>query len=216
MASTVEFHFDFISPYAYLGWKIGRPALTRAGANLRNHPVLFAALLDRHGHKGPAEIATKKQYTFKHVRRLAHDAKIPLVPPPTHPFLPLLALRIAGLADGADQVRIIDALFDAAWARGVGVEASDVVCKTLEEAGLPGRELVDEATTQEAKDRLRRSTERALERGVFGVPTFIVGAELFWGVDSVPHVVRYLRGEDPVTDEDVARYASLRPSAERR
>lgn len=216
MPGDLTFYFDFISPYAYLAWKAIGPLAARHQMTLRPVPILFAALLNAHGHKGPAEIPPKRIYTFKHTFRMARLAGLPLVPPPSHPFNPLLALRVASLPM-ADEARfpLIDALYDAAWGGLGGVETPERVAASAARAGLDGASLVAQASTPEAKERVRVQTEKALAAGVFGVPSVAVGDEVFWGVDSLPHVELYLQGRDPLSAEDLERWASLPASASR-
>lgn len=215
----LRYYLDFISPYAYLGWPQARALAGRCGVELRPVPVLFAAMLDAHGHKGPAEIEPKRLYTFKHVTRLAHDLGVPLRPPPAHPFNPLLALRVASLPrlSADERLRVIDALYELVWARGVGVTDPAAVARELEAVGLPGAAMVAEASTPAVKDRVRSQTEDALARGVFGVPTFEVErtGELFWGQDSIPHVERHLAGQDPVTPAWLEHWKDLPRAAVR-
>lgn len=216
----LRYYLDFISPYAYLGWPQARALAERCGLELRPVPVLFAAMLDAYGHKGPAEIEPKRIYTFKHVTRLAHELGVPLRPPPAHPFNPLLALRIASLPrlTAAERLRVIDALYELVWAKGEGATDPVVVTRALEAAGLPGAAaMVTDASTPEAKERVRKQTEDALARGVFGVPTFEVErtGEIFWGQDSIPHVERHLAGADPVTAAWLEQWKGLPKAAVR-
>jgi len=205
----MRFYFDFISPYAYLGWPRAKALAERHGLLLEPIPVLFAAMLDAFGHKGPAEIEPKRLYTFKHITRLAHNLGVPLHPPPAHPFKPLLALRIAGAAEPERRSAVIDVLYHQTWGIGAGVTEPEPVARALDAAGLPGTALVTAAGTPEAKARLRRDTEEALSRGVFGVPCFEIDGEVFWGQDSVPHVERFIAGDDPVTPELLERWRDL-------
>lgn len=209
-------YFDFISPYAYLAWREVHDLAARHGRRVVAVPTLFAALLNHWGQKGPAEIAPKRIYTFKHVSRLATERGIRLTPPPSHPFNPLLALRVCSL-ELPDEVRrrIIDLFFEATWGGGEGVGDRERVVALLAGAGEDAEELVSRAEAQDAKDRLRRQTEAAIAQGVFGVPTMIADGELFWGFDSLPHVDRFLRGEDLFDQEGAARWASLPASASR-
>jgi 2-hydroxychromene-2-carboxylate isomerase len=219
-APVVRFLFDFISPYAYLGWKQIHRVAEPLGARVEIVPVLFAALLDAHGQKGPAEIAPKRVYLFKDVFRRAHALGLTVVPPPTHPFNPLLALRAASLPmDAQARRRFVDALFSATWGGGGGIEDASAVASCARLAGLDGEAIVREAMTAEAKARLRAQTEQALAAGAFGVPTMLVSGELFWGSDSLGHLAAFLRGEDPLAGvgEDVlARWEAIVPSAMRR
>mgnify|MGYP001349784256 CR=1 FL=1 len=211
----LPFYFDFISPYAYLGWRQIHDLAARHGETVEPIPILFAALLSAHGHKGPAEIPSKRIYTFKHALRIAAEHGIDLVPPPAHPFNPLLALRVVSALEGEAQRRGIDALYDATWRTGEGVHDASAVVAALDRADLPGQELVAAAQTPEVKARLRVATEGALARGVFGVPTVFVGDELFWGQDSFGHLEAHLRGEDPAADERIRRWRDLPVGARR-
>lgn len=212
----LEFYFDFISPFAYLGWTQVHDLARRHGRPVLLKPILFAALLHRYGHKGPAEIAPKRLYTWKYASRLAHDLGVPLAPPPAHPFNPLLALRIASLPLEADVRRqVIDRLFASIWRTGEGATDPAVVARVLDGLSLDGREIVEGASSEEAKRRVRADTDAALETGVFGVPTVIVDGELFWGQDSFPHVERFLRGEDPIDLRAVEVWANIPVGAQR-
>lgn len=213
---ALRFYFDFISPYAYLGWIQIHALAARHGREVEAVPILFAALLNHHGHKGPAEIPPKRLYIFKNVMRLAHRLGVPLVPPPAHPFNPLLALRVASLPlPPAVRRSVIDALFAAAWGGGGGVADVAAVRRAVDAAGLDGAALLTEAAMPAAKDRLRLQTDDALAHGLFGVPSVEVDGELFWGCDAFPDVETFLRGEDPVSPTDLARWASLPAAAHR-
>jgi 2-hydroxychromene-2-carboxylate isomerase len=217
VAAPLRYHFDFISPYAYLGWQGIHALAERHGRVVEPVPVLFAALLDAHGHKGPAEIAPKRVYIFKNVLRVAHRLGVPLQPPPAHPFNPLLGLRVAALPLPAeDRRRAIDALYAATWGGGEGIDTPEKVVAVLCEAALDGPTLVAEAGADDAKGRLREMTDQALRDGVFGVPTVIVDGELFWGHDSFVDIDAFLAGEDPVRPEMLERWKGLPAGARRR
>lgn len=213
MPGPIELHFDFLSPYAYLAWT-QLPALAAAhGRDVVPVPTLFAALLTHNQTRGPAEIPSKRVYVFKDALRTARVLGVPLAPPPTHPFSPLLALRAASTLDGAPQRRLVSALFDATWGGGDGVDTDEKVARIAASAGLDGEAIVARACAADAKARLRAQTELALARGVFGVPTMWVEGELFWGYDSFAHLGRFLAGEDPITEDDVSRWRDVKPSA---
>ena len=199
-AATLTFYFDFISPYAFIGWRQLRAIAERTGVAVVAVPVLFAGLLDAHGTKGPAEIPAKRTYTFRDAYRKAHRLGLPaLRPPPSHPFNPLVALRVASLPlPEADRLRLIDALFAATWSLGSGTETPAQVIAAATAAGLDGEALVAAASAPAVKQQLRDATAQAVARGVFGVPTVVVGDEIFWGTDGLDHVEQCLRGEDPV------------------
>jgi 2-hydroxychromene-2-carboxylate isomerase len=215
--AIVRFHFDFISPYAYLAWTQISALAERCGASVEPTPVLFAALLNHHGQKGPAEIPAKRRYVFKDVLRRGALLGVPIAPPPTHPFNPLLALRTVLVAPAERQRALIDALFAATWgrARVKGLERPETVAAAAEEAGVAAPPLLERAGSQEAKDALRRVTDHAIAVGVFGVPTMVVDGELFWGLDSLDLLERHLGGEDSITPEVLAGLLDVSASAQR-
>lgn len=182
--------FDFVSPYAWVGFRPSRALAAAHGRPFVPRPVLFAGLLDAHGLVGPAEVPAKRAYIFKDAYRKAHARGLPpLVLPPGHPFNPLVALRAALAAANAD---VVDALFAAAWIEGRAIDTPEAV------AAVVGPEIVDAAATPEVKARLREDTEAAAKRGIFGVPTIELDGELFWGSDAIEHADAFLRGRDPV------------------
>lgn len=213
---ALRFYFDFISPYAYLGWTQIHALAGRHGRDVEPVPILFAALLNHYGHKGPAEIPPKRGYMFKNILRLAHRLGVNLQPPPAHPFNPLLALRVASLPmAAADRRRLIDALFAATWGGGDGVMQPEAVARAVQTAGLDAAALLQEAASPAAKDRVRQQTDEALGQGVFGVPSVAVDGEIFWGNDAFPDVEDFLRGQDPARPELLLRWVNLPAAAQR-
>lgn len=184
----VDLYFDFISPCSYLAWQRVRGVCTRAGAKLVLHPVLFAGLLHRWGHLGPAEIPPKREFMVKDCVRLA-----------------------LAEVSGSHQAEIVDLLWKAGWERGIDLGSDEEIVRELDEAGFDGAALLARTRDARVKDMLRRETEDAIKRGVFGVPTFIVEDELFWGDDRVEDLERYLKGEPEPDSSQVARILE-RPS----
>ena len=217
---AIRFYFDYISSNAYLAW-LELPKLAAAhGRRIEPVPTLFAGLLGAHGQLGPAEVPAKGAWMARNNLRKAALLGVPLEPPIHHPFNPLLALRVSSLpASAEDRTRAIGALFGAVWVQRQHVSEPAVVARVLDAAGLAGARLVEEAHGEPAKARLRSDTDAAIARGVFGVPTMIVGDELFWGYDDFPMLERHLAGRDPLTPEAVARWggkpspSAMRPEA---
>lgn len=213
MRGTIRFCFDFISPYAYLAWTQLPRLAARHGHDVEPIPVLFAALLDAHGTLGPAEVPARRRYLIRDVARKARELGVPLDVPFAHPFNPLLALRVASLPmAGAERARVIDVLYRATWVERVDVTHAPAVADTLRAAGLDPS-LVERAG--EAKERVRAQTTDAIARGVFGVPTMLVGDELFWGTDSLGALERFLATGEPVSPDLLARWDALPAAAVR-
>jgi 2-hydroxychromene-2-carboxylate isomerase len=214
----VRFHFDLLSPYAYIAWTQIHRVAAAHGHEVEPVPTLLAGLLNAHGTKGPAEVPAKRVYVFKDAYRKAHSFGLPaLTPPPTHPFNPLLALRLCTLPLPAEtRRRLIDALYAATWAGGGGVESPADVRPIVTGLGLDAEALIAAAGAPAAKAALKENTEAAVAAGVFGVPTAVVGGELFWGVDALPQLEAFLDGRDPIAGVSLERWAHVVPSATRR
>jgi 2-hydroxychromene-2-carboxylate isomerase len=192
--SLVEFYFDPISPYSWLAARQCH-RLDAAGVQLDFRPVLFAGLLAAHGNKGPAEMPAKRAYTMRDVLRQTARLGVPAKGPPSHPFNPLRALRMGiALDDAADRRRFGTALMDAAWEHGLDLTDDAVLARIARDCGLDGAALVARAGDADVKQRLVAATDAAIATGVFGVPTFRVDGELFWGADRIDAVLWRLQG----------------------
>ena len=197
--STIRFYFDYESPNAYLAWTQLPKLASRHGYTIDPLPILYAALLDANGQLGPGEQPTKGRWMGKNMLRKAALLGVPLNPPAFLPFNPLLALRVSLLPLESDVRRaLISALFEAVWVHGLHVSDAAVVKAVAGEISLDGPTLVAQAQTPEIKSQLRSQTDDAIARGAFGVPSMIVGDELFWGYDDLPYLELFLAGKDPL------------------
>jgi 2-hydroxychromene-2-carboxylate isomerase len=211
---TLRFYFDVISPYAYLAYHGLGPIATRHGVAIEATPVLIAGLLNHHGQKGPAEIPSKRLQLFYDVFRSARRMGLPLLPPPSHPFNPLLALRVCSLdMPPATRWALIGGLMDLVWAGGGDVTDPATVEAVANALGVD--DAVARATTPENKNRLKAATSAAIDAGVFGVPTMLVSDQMFWGFDTLRHLDEYLGGTPPPPANLVARWASIQATASR-
>jgi 2-hydroxychromene-2-carboxylate isomerase len=208
--SAADWYFDFISPFAYLQSQVlgrfeGRLAI-------RPVPVLFAGLLGHWGHKGPAEIAAKRRFTYRQVQWLAERHGIALRFPPQHPFNPVRALRLAVALDA--RAEAVQEIFRFIWAEGRDIN------RPQEWAELTGRLGVADAEARcnapEVKERLRANGERALAAGAFGVPTLVIGSELFWGFDATDMALDYLADPARFARGEYTRLDALPVGAARR
>lgn len=189
---ALRFYFDPISPYAALAfWRLPEAL---AG---RNHvvdyvPVLFGALLKANGQKGPAEIESKRAWTYRQVLWLGREQGLSL--PAQHPFNPLALLRLAWACcdEGSTPSRwVVEQVLRHVW-QGQGADANDPQrLQQLAETLAPQRR----ADEDSAKRRLREATDAALAAGVFGVPTIEWQGKLFWGQDALPMLVAALDGD---------------------
>jgi 2-hydroxychromene-2-carboxylate isomerase len=216
VAAPIRFYFDYVSHNAYLAFtQLDRISL-RHGRGFELCPVLFAGLLNRHGQLGPAEVPPKARWMMLDVVRKARRFGVPLAPPASHPWNPLLSLRVshAPLAP-EERARLVGTVFKAAWAESVDVASERELGRALRSAGFDADGLLAFARGDEAKRRLRETTDAALDEGVFGVPTCIADERLFWGFDDLAHLELHLSGRDPLLPGDDERFTSYAAGATR-
>jgi 2-hydroxychromene-2-carboxylate isomerase len=217
MPDPLRFYFDYISHNAYIAWTQIHALAARHGRTVEPIPVLFAGLLNQHGQMGPAEIPAKAWWMAKDLLRKAARLKVPMRPPASHPFNPLVALRASLVPDdAAEKTRLVDALFRATWVEGKDVSNADVVACVADAIGIDGATLIAATRTDEVKQRLRGETDAAIGIGVFGVPTMVADGELFWGFDDFGHLELFLAGKDPLDRSVLNEWLGIRPTASRR
>lgn len=192
MNHEIDFYYDPISPYAYLAFTQLPQALQGLSVQVRYRPVLFAAMLQAGGQKGPAEIAGKREWTYRQVSWLAHRLGVPLDLPAAHPFNPLAVLRLglsAADAQGCTNRWVTQQLFEHVWLGGLDASAAnrihalaDTLQAHVEARGDTWRGPQDDAV----KAQLRHNTDAAIAAGVFGVPACVWQGQVFWGLDALP------------------------------
>ena len=201
--ATADWYFDFVSPFAYLQSEELASLAPRLA--IRYRPVLFAALLDAHGQKGPAEIAAKRAFTYRFVIWRAKQRGIRLKFPPEHPFNPLPLLRLAVACDCRPEA--IHRIFRFVWRDGRLPDLPIEWAELTHDLGIADAHA--RIADAEVKDALRRNADEAIARGVFGVPTLAIGDQLFWGADATPMAVDYVAAGCRWVDPEYARAAEL-------
>ena len=189
----ITFHLDFISPYAYLAFEQLPETLKGISYSVDYRPVLFAGMLKHYGQLGPAEIAPKRDWTYRQVMWLAHSLNIPLQMPTSHPFnpLPLLRLAIACNASTTGQANryVCETIFCQVWRSGHDAGSLEFV-ESLAAQLMPA----NDAQSEGVKQSLKTNTDEAISQDVFGVPAFAVDDKVFWGLDALPMLRDYLLG----------------------
>lgn len=201
-------HFDFISPFAYIG--LHRLKKLPADVAIEYRPVLFAGLLNHWGQKGPAELATKRRYTYRWSHWWAHSLGLPLRYPAAHPFNPLHHLRLA-IACGSTP-EAVRKIFDSVWTTGADPSDQKNFAALCSDLGVTADALASPAI----KDTLRSNTDAAIKAGVFGVPTVEVDGELFWGADAMDFLRAFLADPATVRNAEMQRLDALPVAAARR
>lgn len=205
----LTWYFDFISPFSYLHWQKVKTLLP--DYDIRLVPIVFAAVLDACGQKGPAEIPGKREFTYRHVLWQARQEGVTLRFPPAHPFNPLAALRLAIAAGSTPEA--VDSVFDWIWKQGRPGDGIEALAPLLAALDVPAEALQADAT----KAELRANTDEAIAAGVYGVPTLAFeDGQLFWGNDAHDFAVAALRDPAVLADDDMQRASQLPVGLQRR
>lgn len=190
----LDFYYDIVCPYAYLGSTQVEALAEKYRATLCFKPILLGGVLQSVGSPTvPMDSMppSKAKLNFLDMQRWADLWQVAFQFPMSHPRRTVHCMRTI-VAAGDQGVAAMHALYRAYWVDNQDVADANVVKQVLEQAGLDPT-WSDAATTQEIKDTLRASTAEAVERGVFGVPTFVVGENLFWGQDRMHFVENALQ-----------------------
>ena len=196
--ACVDFYYDLVSPYSYLAYNRVERICEEHGVELVLKPMLLGAVHKAVGVQAPIEIENKGCYQLQDIHRWAEHYGLPMKFPEPFPFRTLKTMRaaVAGVGDLEAFTREAFALY---WEEGGaprGFEETDEDEPIREVARRIGRdpeEVLEGATTGEAKEALKSATSEAVERGVFGAPTFFVGGEMFWGNDRLHFVEAALK-----------------------
>ncbi|MCB9556571.1 MAG: 2-hydroxychromene-2-carboxylate isomerase [Deltaproteobacteria bacterium] len=187
---TIDFYFDIASPYSYfaacrveqLGEKIGR--------RVNWLPLLLGGVFKATGNKAPATVAAKARYLFVDLHRWAGALGIPFHFSSHFPPNTLTVQRVLCALDPGQVPPVAAVLFTAFWAEQRNIADDKTLIAVLDDAGFDGAALVAQSASDLVKQRLRHQTDRAIERGVFGVPTVFVDDEMFWGHDRFDLIER--------------------------
>jgi 2-hydroxychromene-2-carboxylate isomerase len=192
MAHQIEFLYDFASPYSYLARAQIQEFASSHALRLECTPVYLRGL-DSFS-KGVPYSATKLRHMQHDLIRCARLLDVPYETPTHFPLNGLYLLRGAlYLAGNAKLTAYQDAAWRAAWAEAKPVSDADSATAIAESVGVDPRAFRAGISDAAIKDQLKANTDRATERGVFGLPTFFLGEEMFFGQDRLPMVSLYLR-----------------------
>ncbi len=196
MTKTVEFFYDFGSPTVYLA-ATQLPAIAAAvGATIDWRPMLLGGVFKSTGNQSPVVVPAKAAYMNNDLERFAKRYGVPFSFNPHFPINTLALMR--GAAAYQDDVVVSstyrDAIFRAIWVEARNLNEPDVIGQVLSDAGLDPAELMNRIGQQNVKDQLIANTAEAVNRGVFGAPTFFVGEQMFFGQDRLDFVAEALSG----------------------
>ena len=191
MSKQVEFFFDFGSPYTYLAYhELPRIAQAR-GAQIVWRPILLGGVFQATGNHSPAEIAAKALYSNVDLQRWAKAYGVTFTMNPHFPINTLALMRGAVAMQQRGEApfqRYLAAMFSAMFEKPRNLNNPAEIGAVLAQAGFDPMECMQAIQEPAVKDALKAATAEAVARGVFGLPTFFVGGEMFWGQDRLHFV----------------------------
>lgn len=194
MTKTVEMIFDFGSPNAYLAWKVLPRIAERTGAQVKLTPALLGGIFKLTGNQSPvsAFAGVKGKLAYEALEQRRFVARHGLTAFRQNPHFPVNTLLIMRGMVAAERMGFADryreAVFAAMWEDGRKMDDPQVVREVLVAAGLDADALLAATQDEAVKAELTAHTQAAVDRGVFGSPTFFVGEEMFFGKDRLDQV----------------------------
>lgn len=195
MAEAIDFYFDFSSAYSYIGQHRVQELAERHGSEVRWRPVALGAIFKSLGLAPQSPETPKGTYVWKDVERSAMVAGLPYHWPKPFPFNSLMAARIFYYLDEKNPAKAIawaHAVFEAAFGRGKDCSDSSELAEIAIDQGFDFDELQNAANQDDIKQKLKQATAEAMQKGVFGAPTFFIGSEMYWGADRMDQMHRHL------------------------
>ena len=198
MTKTVDFYFDFASPNAYLSHQVVPGIEERTGTKFNYIPVLLGGIFKATNNKPPMEaffgILNKNEYQSVEMKRF--QARHGIDKFKMNPHFPVMSLQIIRGAVGAQQDGYLDKYIDEVlkhmWEEPKKMDDPEVIKEAFTESGFDADRLMEQMQDPEIKAQLINNTEEAVKRGTFGIPTFFVGDEIFFGKDTLWQVEELL------------------------
>ena len=191
MIKPLEFYFDFISPYSFLAHKQIRKIENSEGVKVIYKPVLLGGLHNLHGIKAPAFIPAKAKHMVRDCKLIAEKNNIRFK---FNSYFPIRSLNLMRGVLVAEEDNIkkyyIDSIFNTIWQDGLNMNDAIVIQKILQNLNINPKTFSLRTTSSLIKDLLRKKTNDAYEKGVFGAPTFVVNNKIFWGQDRIEFALK--------------------------
>ena len=186
MINPFDFYFDFISPYSFLAHKEIRVIERREGIKIRYKPILLGGLHNLHGIKAPAFIPAKAKHMVRDCKLIAERKKIKFKFNSYFPIKSLNLMRGVLVAEEDNyKSYYIDGMFNSIWQDGLNMNDESIIEKVLKNLNVNPKTFLLRSTSSSIKDSLKKKTNEAYEKGVFGAPSFISNNKVFWGQDRI-------------------------------
>ncbi|WP_432200168.1 2-hydroxychromene-2-carboxylate isomerase [Erythrobacter sp. W53] len=199
MPKTLEFLFDFVSPNGYLAWYPLKEIVARTGATLEVTPVFLGGMHKLTGNAPPMirdkDVKGKVEYGMLEIQRfIAKHGFTKYKLHPQFPFNSVMFQRMLLAVEGAERVKLVDTLLPAIWEESTPIDDPAAIGAVLANAGFDAEALLAKTQDPAIKQQLVDSTQGAVDRGAFGIPTFFIGHEMFFGKERLAQIEEELAG----------------------
>ena len=190
MIKSFDFYFDFISPYSFLAHKEIIKIEKKNSVKIRYKPILLGGLHNLHGIKAPAFIPAKAKHMIRDCKLIAEKNKIKFKFNSYFPIKSLNLMRGVFVAEEDNyKSHYIDSIFNAIWQDGLNMNDENVIQKVLKNLNINPKTFHLRSASSSIKDSLRKKTNEAYEKGIFGAPSFVSNNKIFWGQDRLEFVI---------------------------
>lgn len=190
----IEFWFEFASTYSYPAAMRIEALAAKRGISIAWRPFLLGPIFNQQGwNNSPFNIyPVKGRYMWRDMERICARSNLSFQRPSVFPRNGLLAARVAcANSEAAWLPDFVRAIYHANFAEDAEISDPDVVARCLVAVGQDAAAILETAQTPAVKDRLKSNTSEAMDRGIFGAPSFVVGRELFWGNDRLEEALEW-------------------------
>ena len=186
MIKSFDFYFDFVSPYSFLAHKEISKIEKKNSIKIKYKPILLGGLHNLHGIKAPAFIPAKAKHMIRDCKLIAEKNKIKFKFNSYFPIRSLNLMRGVFVAEEDNyKSYYIDSIFNAIWQDGLNMNDENIIQKILKNLNVNPKTFVLRAASSSIKDSLKKRTNEAYEKGIFGAPSFVSNNKIFWGQDRI-------------------------------
>ena len=193
MIKSIDFYFDFISPYSFLAHKRIRKIENKENIKFIYKPILLGGLHNLAGITAPALVKSKKNFLVKDCEMVAKKFKIDFIFNSKFPINSLNLMRGLLIVDDEIKKKYIDIFFDAYWISNTDLTFEKNVSDILSKIKVDSNFFFENIKKQEIKDLLKNLTQKAFDKKIFGAPTFVINDKLFWGQDRLDYALDEFR-----------------------
>ena len=195
---VIEFYFDVGSPYSYIGFHRIQQIAQQYQAELIWKPMLLGGVFKATGNSSPMAVPAKARYSMIDLQRWAKLWQIPVQMNPYFPINTLQLMRLitaVQLFQSEEFLKVLTGIFNAMFGQPRNLNDLTTFMQLMQELGLGAEQVKQWLDDEKVKSELKVVTEEAIERGVFGAPSWFVNDELYWGVDHLHFVEDAIQGQ---------------------